>query len=1064
MVSCRDNDVKDINQAENNANFDFDQIQVVSFETRASDEKWPDLKDQAVVSLRACMVDALYLEPIIGEEFEIKSALGEKDKTTNTTGCLSWDEEFDFNYLQEETFFEVKGSITGLDNFKGRRSYAVALNPWARRGVDLTFGRVDNKRSIQAASDQNLISNQTLETTRYNITVLDKQFNQTKTVLKLEVSTAPEILRRGLDGDIIKEQLNSGEFDVKYFLFARTQDTNIRTLLATQDKTLKIQQDGFLKSEVTFELLNGINPNAQIELGVQLNALSEHIVLSQDEGILNINKLDGTINGDLVNISIPFNLIGANSKIDDPNTNVNDQFGFVIDHVKIARGSESGNNLSSDHSHRDVDALLTLKMVDPLIHQDIKNHTFRVQLIDSETNKSLYNEKIVTRTGSGLINFRASIPYRRYNTRRWKEYLLRVSSDQAPYKNIVKERIVYVNPWLRTNDFGIDSADGTPPEAEQGNQPEIFIENFRYEFIGNKDNSFRINKNLDMRYEKRLRIKMTPKLKVDHDFAGDSKGYERIINGRYKLRLLILSAKDSKSVDYTEDIDLDKFYTLTAGEKEFNITNGRVEADIDLPLLFTDHMIFAMKNLALVELTSVESDTELLPGYFVGTIVAGQGRKAKKGLVGNIQDQQLRLTTGNVDIAKKLISKISTVKNKLDDLTTDTDFISEFTNGLQKLKPKTQVFNHSKFKLEQKTARTKIYRNGDNFKRYNRLASSQSAINSMIKKPSQTNQNLLNELCDLMYDKETKTEQMFYTGSGGYAGAGMMNPWTELTTKGMDYEKCTERPFDFIEFKQLDHVVSITEQPTEARVDSGDISSSTAMFISRGQNFVQANGIRESDYFQHGWSATAGVELSKFGFWGGLNYGAQGGYRRDLYTVKSDSEVLSSQARYMNQDGISFSYDRFDLDFKAEVKSCLLITAKKVEMELPERYVRTSILDLFRKKKVKTAIIASPNRFYVCLKNTREITRLESWYFIVGNMDSEVGDETLHKNAHVNVMRGRESFEGFRQNQLATDRKLIVVDTDDSSVKDQYFKYMDNRGSNISYKDRIGVGFPGLLE
>ena len=176
LLACGESDVKDVNRGNNNAAFDFDTVQVVAFDTRASDPRWPDLKDSAIVSLRTCMQDSKYLQPIIGESFEITSSNGTSDSRSNTNGCISWTEEFNFNYLADETFVELSGVFEGKDNFKGRRTYSVALNPWARQASDLSFSRYQRVVSLASAMELSDES-QHIETRRFNIIVVEKLFS-----------------------------------------------------------------------------------------------------------------------------------------------------------------------------------------------------------------------------------------------------------------------------------------------------------------------------------------------------------------------------------------------------------------------------------------------------------------------------------------------------------------------------------------------------------------------------------------------------------------------------------------------------------------------------------------------------------------------------------------------------------------------------------------------------------------------------------------------------------------------------------------------------------------------
>lgn len=1064
LAGCRENDVKDVNSRNDSASFDYDQVQVVSFETRASDEQWPDLKDTAVVSLRTCLVDAQYVQPIVGEDFQVQSENSNEKPTSNSNGCISWDEKFNFNYIADESFLEVNGTIKGLDNFKGVKSYSVALNPWAKSGFDLEFSRFEKVRDIRAGSMINE-SVQHLETSSFQATILEKSFTQDNTILKFDIATTPEILRRGIDGNLLREAITGGNFKTEFVIIAKNMSTGNRVIVADATREQSIREDGKLRSAVTFELKSGVDPNSIIELGIRTTALNDKVLLGSDEGIITIKQLDGVMSGELIDIPVPLNLISQQKNQKGLVVNP-DNFGFVIDTINIKRGSEVGANLNPNMNESDVVAMIDLRMVDPLIHTDIKNHNYQIDVIDVEDNSTLFTDEKSTNSGSGVVSFRAEIPFRRYNTRRWKDYLVRVRSKQAPYQNIVKERIIHINPWSRAADFGIDSKVGTPPEASEDNTGSIYISEFRYWTESDIPESFQLNKNLDLKFNKQLRLEFNPKIAMSHDFdGGDGIGYPPIVNGKYKVRLLILAPKEPRSFDSSQVIDLNKFKTLTAGETEVTVKQGIVDATIDIPLLFADLMIYSTKNLAVIEMRSMDEEVELKPGYFVGDFVGS----IKSGTVKNSESNHKVLSTGNVDIAKTLIAKISSVREKLANIENTpegkADYFKEFTQRLRTITPKAQVFDHANYRLTQVDSEVEIFDTEIRLKRSKNLKSSVRRISELVDNPVNANQNVLEELCGLMFDKNEKTVELHQYPSGGpSSGIGIANAPVEMVEIGMHYNDCKKRPFDYMDFKKLEHVQEITEQAVNTNTESLNLSRSEAYFMSRGQNFTQMTGVRESDYFQYGWSAGFGIEVGKV-LHGSAGFGAMGGTRTDVYTVDQESEVLSKLKRIINQDGSVMPYERYDIQFGAKVKSCVFVTGKRVEIQLPRRYTTHTLFDLFSNKEPARGLIESPKRLYICKRGHEDVSRQESYYFVRTQFTKEgSADMTLIRNSYLNVIRGFKNFEAFRTIQIENDRPLIIHEVEDDGVEKRYKNYINDRGAGLQFKDRIGVGFPGLLE
>ena len=117
--------------------------------------------------------------------------------------------------------------------------------------------------------------------------------------------------------------------------------------------------------------------------------------------------------------------------------------------------------------------------------------------------------------------------------------------------------------------------------------------------------------------------------------------------------------------------------------------------------------------------------------------------------------------------------------------------------------------------------------------------------------------------------------------------------------------------------------------------------------MSKGNLFQKMVGTRRAKFHQHALNMSLGMEghaPSPLGLFGGFGYQGSHGVRTDIYTVNQDSEMLSRQKRNINQVGTKFSTDRFDVTFKAEVKSCLMIGGKPISEVLPKSMINTNFL------------------------------------------------------------------------------------------------------------------------
>ena len=1049
LAGCN-SDVEDVNSESTNSTFEYGKVEVTSTQTYASNERWPDIKDKMLVGLRTCFIDTVYREDIVGEDFSISSDLGRYSDTSNSRGCISWTEELDFDYLQDETFYKVDGKIKGLSNFKGVNKYSLAINPWTKEVVDLDVSSVFKVNSLRGHAKK-FISTNNLNVEKMNVTMLNKQFFSDETILNMEVSMNPKLSRRGLDGSNVNEALTAGSFNVKYFLIAKSVSNDSSKILSEVDHTVSVSHDGELKKKIQFRILEGVEEKSKILVGVQVTP--NHAELAQYSGVLTLNKLTGKISGDLVENT--FNYENVKTLQDEiPQLLDPDYFGFVMDQIVIKNGAEGGANKVSS-SQRTVAAKFNINMVDSLVRESIKHQMFKVDIIDVEAGITLDSEIRNTKSGSGDINFRVTIPFKSYETRRWKEYLVRVSGVNSPYDNIVKERIVYINPWLKNDDFGIDSKDGEPVQSSVANTPQIDIKNFTYKFVGNEKDSFKMNKDLDLVFQRAINLRMRPKLKFPHDYQDSSNEQPYLMTGEYKLRFLVLAPKSPLDMDYTKALDLNDFYTLTGDEVLVDVEDGYINKNISLPVRFNDLAYLSFKNVALIEITPTDNQTDLKAGYFVGHFT-----DKKTDTIYPLIESGNALSTGNLKISKTLIRNLRDVKSKLQKDRSLADSYKLFKQELVKGNELVPVFDNTTFSIKNKKVKVSVYDSEQELISRNGLKLNRNEVKDFIHNPSLQSERIVKALCDLLYDKDALYEQHFTNSMSQIAMS------HKLKTRGAMYNKCVKSPVQHISLNKLAHVTDIIEQPEFNGASKVDVTRSEAKFISEGSMFQNINGTRQTWFAGLGGGGKGGLEylrhvspLSKFAMLGAIGAGLDIGMRFESYDMDQISHLISDQDRLIHQIALNYDVDKYKIKFTAEVKKCVLVGARITQGKLPLRYTSN-----FRTETHKVHTYTADKRVYVCNKNTSEVTRDEDYYFMRVKSDTRTGDEFYAGNTHVNTIRGSVGFNRIRKDQIDNDKNNVFVKVESESTIKSYNHYFESKGKDIKLNNRMGYGFPGLLE
>lgn len=98
---------------------------------------FPKLKQ---FKMLACPKDIALMAPIIGQTFEVRDESGGvKALTTDSRGCLQWDELYEYDHFAPETFLDVKRTFVGTGGHTGTVQVSLAVNPWAGQALDVRY-------------------------------------------------------------------------------------------------------------------------------------------------------------------------------------------------------------------------------------------------------------------------------------------------------------------------------------------------------------------------------------------------------------------------------------------------------------------------------------------------------------------------------------------------------------------------------------------------------------------------------------------------------------------------------------------------------------------------------------------------------------------------------------------------------------------------------------------------------------------------------------------------------------------------------------------------------------
>lgn len=1048
LSSCSKN-VEDVNETKDNSMFQISTLSVEGRQVFAKDRNWPDLKDQMVLSMKACLVDSIYSEKIIGSEFEIKSNVTSAvESKTMANSCLTWKEEVAFNYLEQEKVFVISGSLEGKGKLKGIQHYNVLINPWENKATALLDSKMLGSFKVnQKIGQKSSFSNGLyLGSVRYSVNEIE--FSEHLTKIEFQLEYTPQLKRLGHDGSLIKEKFTQGVFSAEYSLVERDLDSGRLTVLGTVSSDYSSLISGKLSESVRFEIGKEIPEYSILEVMVKLKAEGAPRSFGMLTGKFTLSSLKEDSKQEFIEVDEQ----KTHAMLEKANDNVlphTNSLGFVMNKINISRGEDYGTGGDS----KSVVAEISICVVDSLVRESVGKHTFSVKLYDKDRNK-LFDKNVPTEVGSGCMMIRPEIPYSDFMSRDWRTYNLELSSNSTPFKWVSKNRDIYINPWV-TKGFGIDSKNGKP-QVVGSNEPELFIKDMTYTQIKSVKDSFRVRQDLKVSFDLLYSLRIKPRIRIPQNFK-QSKAYEDLPDTKLRLRGLVLSPK--RAINHSaENIDFDSFSVVSTFSKEVEVIDGDIEEQIRLPLMLDDLTLFTGSNVLLLELSAIDEGMELKKTQTM-RLFRSRVKSERSVLISNINDSSLQ---------QKLDEKIERHQKRMasEGDNTQNKTAKDFVTYLNSLKEKVPVAEYKAYGTDwnhkQKLLHTEHVDNIDTLIRDKELELSRDTIEAMIRSPHTARVSDLKGLCQLFFDKgdlnaEIKARAMLAAASGPGIVPG---PYIKTGYEPHpEYHKCKRNPESYLKLHSYKHIYDVDRVPVHVKIEPDKVDMSNAKFASKGEQFASIDGHREATYIHYEGHAGGGFEAGKGAFISGGVSMAKG-KSFDTYVMNQSSDLISNLNRTIVATGTYFDVDIFTLELDIKARQCLLVSTH------PHEVKKVLENNFFTPDKVATYNVQSNKRYYVCLDGINRIKSEESWYYLTlagkGNLS------VVHQDYGqiVSVIRGKRNYEAFKELEYKKNVHMLFVEDNNKSEDHKFDQYIDSINSKADrrIRHRYGEGFPGLID
>ena len=1112
FISCGKSDVDDKGHKADSSTFEIDSIRHESFNTFSTNEAWPEVKDTAEIFLMACLVDRVFFERVIGESFTVQTSTGTQKVKSNTRGCITWKENIAFDFTADETFIEVTGTIENDSRYVGAVAYNVAVNPWKEQILNLKDGGKPQKMVTHGSELKNT-TNEQLSFRNYSLFVDDFSFKSNLAQLKLRLQTTPLLIRKDIDGTSIESNpLSGGEFDIKMDVFQRLEGSGKRLKLGGTRSYGSIDNDGRVLADLNLELSKEIYRRSKLELIFTFTPIDQDKIKSF-QGMVFLENLDGSKGGEITRLKDDLEEMRINAEENERlqvKSDVRDDFthGFIIDSVRpLSSALPVGNNNDKLSTTEDVKMFIGLDIVDTIVFQGV-NSEFKVELIDNTTDEIVYSDISDTklRDRSGLLSFDPKLSYDQLEDFEYKEYIIRVTGMQDQFQGISAERKVCLNPRKTGNNFLIDCNDFSLPKITDKSAPQVYYNQFSFEFNRNETEEYAINKNLDLLGKRVLNLEVLPKIKSTHNFNSEAgAGYPIIKRGLFEVTFLLLYPNSDLSISYDQEIDLSKFAIITGDKKEAFVEDGMLKVEVSLPFLFQERVFMGYKCIAALMIKPVDEESKLRPGFLIGdiSIFSQQGivRPYRSNMVTSENDQNL--IEENYNFIAKAQRKLKDLDKKLKKDHELSDSLALFKKAIKENNniEKVPVWDFENYEEKYEQANFEIFDTPQEFVEKSKSVSTSGGFFNNEKDPLTLDEvkklvhahNIISleeaqKVCRLFFDPK---ERSFSIDE-------------KLPHFGFLYRQCLRNPGEFIEVQQLKFVDKITKQPREVYDPTGQPTltegflikhRSDAYFATQGQMFTEVFGSRRSE-------ATVFGAHSAFDFARKILKSPMGifnsavveqGIRYDKFDMSTQSQLVSQQRRAITQDAVNFGVTTVNAKFEADFRRCALITPKYFEInhfpqqswkdyynELDQIYqsegllssnligrlADISITEAPRAQEKRS--VTSPHRFLVCdNKNINQILK-ENWFYVRIFPGTNMGDidQSLAINAVASTFRGKNIYNEFRTKDLEHDKRIIIDEMRENNAVKRFLKFMEHKSKNeeIDYRDRLGVGFPGLIE
>lgn len=577
------------------------------------------LPSSKVFNLQACLKDVAYDKSISGHDFKVEEV--NQKVTSDKSGCITWTEAVNFNFLADSQYIRIERHIKGLGLHKGTQAVAFAINPWSHGEniapvlnpedgntiPHLVSNAEASELALKGLSKDNNLKSRSLWVEDARLFITEQKLTQEGVNLQIEIRPTPSIQMSKMNGESFLRPLTAGTFLARIKLIHSYQegDREIRRLLSETEQLKVKMENGTLAIKALIPL-SAIPTRGQTVLGLELQPLNAPSGLQKFDGIYLLGEYDQIKGSSFLKLNSLVaqtkefkieNYINSTMKdiAKNETTGIVEADTYQKPKVEVSQLEFRFIRVGAEKTAtREVFYNIKACVRHGLDQKSTRAQTFQVTKFRQSAEEPAATVTVKTDNNS-CVSWDESITFKYFDCQHYLKGFVQLDNKELGMSEKLE---ILVNPWESQGMVARDIRYVNPSEklilsCQTENRPrtQLMVDGFSYNTLSY---GYNIDAHLNLNVNKKIQMRLDPRLLVYSSLANGRGDIEKLRDGVYLLRLAIVQNKD---------YDRNSTYVSSA-DRLVNVLSGQINTEVTFQT--QDLKALGNRNNILVELYPVD--------------------------------------------------------------------------------------------------------------------------------------------------------------------------------------------------------------------------------------------------------------------------------------------------------------------------------------------------------------------------------------------------------------------------------------------------------------------------